>query len=755
MQNIITMVIDLKRELYRFEKAQQEDDIILDLTIFENGVPKDITGATIELIYVNANNTVANITGDSVVISANNVKITCPRDCTRSAGVAKFQLKIISLNKQVSTFPIGLVITPGVNQGQAISQNISTILEELTAMNVTANETIESLNAWVNTHGNIVNLDNRVTATESQLAENQIKNLATDNSISTLMDSVDGIMTVDSIKGRTLKNEVKNGVFSEASPPWRYWSAAYGTVTVNNKVLSLTSNGQARECFLQQDGIFNSTSDKYYISTEARVTNDVCDYIAIGSFTGPGYARVTKPQNGVWYKITGMKQGYTDKRFIIDHIYVDATTANGKVLEVTNVMCINLTQMFGVNKEPTQEWCDQNIQWFNGIKSVGEQEGDKVLVSSVGKNLIDVSKDFYRINNVTSTKIENGFILEATQSQTSSYGRYLLRVKSNTKYTIQRDFRVLSGGVASTGRTVITDKDARNVIIDASPSNKYVAFTSPSDGYICVLFYAKVVETTAGAKVEFYNIQLEEGEVATQVEPYKSDNLEIQLKEPHMGLPTVQNEIANGKLIKRINKKVLNGNETWALSTQKVDTISFVLYDNDVLKRIEVNILSDKFISYDANYLAANDVEGISNLYNISTLRGIYIRIAKTKLSTPDVAGFKAWLQSNPTTIQYELATPTEEVISLPSLKSFKNGTLYLNNAITPTVSLKYPSNINSRLQSVETELDRAFDNIGGIWKSLLSLADRELRMKSITLLTTETNADLKNKINEILNVWR
>jgi len=174
MQNTIKILIDFKKEIYRFDKAQQGDDVILDITLLENGVAKDLKGEKIELIYINANNTVASVAGNSVVINGNNVKITCPRDCTRSYGIAKFQLKMTN-TYQVSTFPIALTIVPGVDQGQQISQNISTILEQLTAKNIECNETLESLNAWVSTHGDIVAIDTRLTTAESKITENTLQ----------------------------------------------------------------------------------------------------------------------------------------------------------------------------------------------------------------------------------------------------------------------------------------------------------------------------------------------------------------------------------------------------------------------------------------------------------------------------------------------------------------------------------------------------------------------------------------------------
>ena len=179
MQNTIKILIDLKKEIYRFDQAQQGDDVILDITLLENGVAKDLTGETVELIYINANNTVASVTGEKIVVNGNNVKITCPTDCTRSYGIAKFQLKVVN-TYQVSTFPIALTIVPSVDQNQQISQNISTILEHLTAKNIECDETLDSLNTWVSTHGDIVNLDTRMKSAESQLAENtqEIKSLA-------------------------------------------------------------------------------------------------------------------------------------------------------------------------------------------------------------------------------------------------------------------------------------------------------------------------------------------------------------------------------------------------------------------------------------------------------------------------------------------------------------------------------------------------------------------------------------------------
>ncbi len=85
------------------------------------------------------------------------------------------------------------------------------------------------------------------------------------------------------------------------------------------------------------------------------------------------------------------------------------------------------------------------------------------------------------------------------------------------------------------------------------------------------------------------------------------------------------------------------------------------------------------------------DAEGFSNLDNDSRL---CIKIDKFKLQTQDVAGFKQWLQQNPLTVIYQLATPTYEEVEYNDTKlfieSFKNSTLFYNSNVPVTSKLYY-----------------------------------------------------------------
>ena len=129
--NKIPINIDLKNKKFNNYVAQQNDNMLLDINIIENGVAKDLSKETLIVNYVNANNTIAVISGENVIVNGNNVKISCPNDCSRSNGQAKFSLVIKGADGQVSTYPIDITIEKGVIDGQAQSENIATIIEDL------------------------------------------------------------------------------------------------------------------------------------------------------------------------------------------------------------------------------------------------------------------------------------------------------------------------------------------------------------------------------------------------------------------------------------------------------------------------------------------------------------------------------------------------------------------------------------------------------------------------------------------------
>lgn len=70
-------------------------------------------------------------------------------------------------------------------------------------------------------------------------------------------------------------------------------------------------------------------------------------------------------------------------------------------------------------------------------------------------------------------------------------------------------------------------------------------------------------------------------------------------------------------------------------------------------------------------------------------------------------------------------------------------------------VEYAYPINLPAGVKGNTEAIAQLGRELGDLWENLLSIADKELAMGLITPLTTTETTDLKNKVNEILQIWR
>lgn len=175
------------------------------------------------------------------------------------------------------------------------------------------------------------------------------------------------------------------------------------------------------------------------------------------------------------------------------------------------------------------------------------------------------------------------------------------------------------------------------------------------------------------------NIQLQEGTESTNYTPYQESITNIDLQGNELcSLPNgVKDEliIENGraKIIKRVGKYNITGNEAWALSsTESQPYINFSNYVNDCKYPATTtelpNLLSNYYLQITRN-----------NLYDgrITLSPGKALIIYDTVHNT-SLANFKTWLKSASVVVYYELATPTEidlneEQLEITKLFSFEN----------------------------------------------------------------------------------
>lgn len=164
-------------------------------------------------------------------------------------------------------------------------------------------------------------------------------------------------------------------------------------------------------------------------------------------------------------------------------------------------------------------------------------------------------------------------------------------------------------------------------------------------------------------------------------------------------------------------KLVLNGSESsWSLhsTVAQSDNIAFSI-PVELIKTVDkVETISshmcDRFKTITQFDLYNRDVEGCS----VSTTPAFRIKIAKSKLTTQDVAGFKAWLQANNVTVVYQLATEKVYECTNIDLITYENETNFnvKSGVLSPRTTLKVHSNISNVVSLLQKKVSLLESNM-------------------------------------------
>lgn len=189
---------------------------------------------------------------------------------------------------------------------------------------------------------------------------------------------------------KKVNNIIKNGNFVGTSS----WGAVNSTVSASNNILSITGNGDDAVAISQiNQTIQFDESMRIFVCAKVRVTNDACKYIRIVTASGYYDTRIVKPVKDKWYTIAclGYKQTGNLNLMRFDHAYSDATTANGKIMEVKDVVAFDAMKVF--------DSVPRLYKLMNIIKYNDWWEGEKEVV-------VEKVHETERINNAN-----NGYLL--------------------------------------------------------------------------------------------------------------------------------------------------------------------------------------------------------------------------------------------------------------------------------------------------------------------------------------------------------
>lgn len=356
------------------------------------------------------------------------------------------------------------------------------------------------------------------------------------------------------------------------------------------------------------------------------------------------------------------------------------------------------------------DYINIDIPYFEGMQSV------KLPVLTVtGKNLLE-----YIEWEIDKRLLTNGVVGESIGNNVSDY----INVSN-------LDVITFSG--FSKSSHCLYDKD-KNIIGERALTSKMTVDVSGAD----------YIRVTIDNTKDYSNPQMEVGSVATSYEPFKSNILTTPSDLTLRGIGDVQDTLdcLTGEVIERVGEIVLDGSEDegwkdwWHLTNTVGCYIPKGIPNNG---KVVVNNIPYNTINGGGE---SNDIEG----YNLGIDGTLLVRILKSKLSSPDLNGFKEYLASNPIVIQYGLTQEVVKTVDLmpsgthPSTTPYcwKNGHIQLSSSgLLP--SLEY-SVVTSRAGQIN-------QNATMIVKNDKRIFDLEILLAGGLVNTTYQALTLQNQV--------
>ncbi|PWX09695.1 hypothetical protein CYK68_08975 [Clostridium perfringens] len=366
-------------------------------------------------------------------------------------------------------------------------------------------------------------------------------------------------------------------------------------------------------------------------------------------------------------------------------------------------------------------------EYFEEIKSFGEaeQEGDKYKISilSTGKNLMNPKK----LNE--SVKIKGNEITFTASS--NAINEFKGNEKTQYTFSCSAKKNSPSSAIESTHTSLTifyTDGTSQRI--------RLVSEGEPIDVYKNIKVVSEPSKTIKGFSVWGYDntstlsdFMIEEGTQVTSFEPYKYDKKDILIKEPLKENDIIYEEDGQIKIFRNTKQYTFTGDEENILINMSYSTESMAVFSivSDVFNdKKEVSSQYDAISLFCNNFLCGSWFDVYSSKVSKEMIAAsadnnsvIYFKILKSKLSSQDVEGFKAWLKANPTTVVYQLATPVTEIVENCvdiDLDTYQEKTYFnILNSLPGSLDFKVPSNLGSSLQNLAKEVNNIWDVINNL----------------------------------------
>lgn len=577
-----------------------------------------------------------------------------------------------------------------------------------------ANETKIEIN---NAKQAIINGKNEInTLTKEKVDEYTQKVTDFNNNYNTKTKSLDTkineIQKSEALQGEAI-NKLKDDVDLKVTQPYlNNNDSTHITSSDNGSLKNIVVKGNTVQNSTKGLNLINCTPKTTTINGITMVNNGDGTYTVNGTATDDfdiALAPYTTKQN-IYYTLSGCPSGGSNTTYYLDPRGYEYDTGSGITIrnpkqDFSNYIRIVIKKDVTVNNllfKPmlNEGQTAQPFEPYTGgkpspspdypqeVKGVSEISG-----KIVGKNLFDISK-IKEISNAIKRNDDGSLTITSTSFDSSVNTRIPLKDLADLEVGKTYIISFITTGIEQIYLNDVKQYWTSNSVLTITQDilNSHVRL------------YPKGVSSTDIVS----EIQIEEASTATNYQPYQSQSFNYSLSKPLYKLSdTVYDyvDLNKGKIIRNVGIVEFDGSDDEEISKTSNTNVNTYQFSNAInsIEKYEKYTKCDRFqtaTSY-SDDLLKND----NKIYTSS--RSCYLSF--DKMNT--VEKLKVYLQQNPITVYYQLATPVEEPLLsdlqtlLQSLKSYYPQTnIMFDTEVKPYINFDYKLNLKSWIEDKDNK---------------------------------------------------
>lgn len=605
---------------------------------------------------------------------------------------------------------------------------------------------------------------------ESQFSVPSAYNISNLTSGQILIANITALSNFENAK-RCVRSNIRLAVGQSCSAKLRM-SLIKGTVSENDFVYEPYTGGQPSP---------NPDYPQEIISCGDK-TKNLCGELEQGGYdvnTGEKYTNTTLyrnkepikvlPNTNYIFSINGVGQAVNVLEYKADGTYIGrigsgTVSSNSYFTTSSETGYINIFRGASAGIEKWQ------IEQNDTISSY-EPYGYKIPVNVRSENLFDINNNFER-NNLQDAGITTVFNTDGTitvngvKNNNYKYVYYRVTLPAGIYYFCGCPIGGSKNGYSS---VVQITSDISSQIFDTGEGNTFI-LTEPTT---IQFFPIRVGTSDVVFNNEVFKPMIAKIPVSyDDYQTYYNETTNIYLDEPLRKIDKYSDYIdfINGKVVRNIGNKVLDGSETYYGGGAGTGSPDYTYVYTKVFDSLAISgvcpIFSSHFATIKGN-MARGTVVSIDTMCidkSASTDRTRFL-ILTSRLSASTTSAFKTWLSNNPVTVDYILATPTEEDIELPNINLIEGKNIItIGTELESTIEVEYTNWENKiknsdRLQNITIDNGCIVNNeiIGSVYSKkvtsdILDINELDLENKKIDV---KIGVKYDNESHENLNMGK